>query len=225
MKRVIHGACLFFGVLLLAGGLCGCLDHEQTLVFSKDGSVVVSYLYVFPANQRQTLLNAQAVIDQWQEGGEAESPAAMLNSFLNEEAVKNYFSARPDVELRHYKQTTEQGACRVQIIVLGRDATAAVNSGIFGAFRMRREEGLTNFSAELPITPSLWDPQRLAHLRTLLAGSRLKLSVITPTPIQQCSQSRHEKNSASWSFAAQAQTGQHEEADLFAAPPAMSVSW
>jgi len=148
-----------------------------------------------------------------------------LNNVLNEDAVKSYFNARADVELRHYKLTTDNGFCRVQIIVLGRDAPRAINSGIFGAFKLVAKDGLTSFSAALPSTPAHWDQQRLAQLRTLLAGTRLKLSVTTPAPIRQCSRAQHERNSVTWSFTAQPSSERPDHADLFAPPPAMSVSW
>lgn len=225
MQRMIHGALSALCVIFLAGALCGCLDHEQTVVFNNDGSVIVSFLYIFPENQRQTLENAQAVIDQWQGQGDQDNRVPGINSFLNEEAVKSYFNARADIELRHYKQTTDNGFCRVQIIVLGRDAASAINSGIFGAFQLKQENGLTTFSAELPSTPARWDQQRLAQLRTLLANTQLKLSVTTPAPIRHCSRDRHDKNSATWSFTAQPSPDRPDSADLFAPPPPMSVSW
>ncbi|NMA46192.1 MAG: hypothetical protein GX945_06485 [Lentisphaerae bacterium] len=225
MRRMLHGVLSALSVLVFAGTFCGCLDHEQTVVFNKDDSVIVSYLYIFPENQRQTLENAQAVIDQWQGQSDPAGRVAGLNCFLNEEAVKRYFNARPDVELRHYKQTTENGFCRVQIIVLGRDAAKAINSGIFGAFQLKQENGLTSFSAELPSTPARWDQQRLAQLRSLLAGTQLRLSVNTPTPIRCCSHERHDTSSASWAFTAQPGPDRPDSADLLAPPPTMSVSW
>lgn len=190
--------------------LCGCLTIEQSLSFKRDGSVIVTCRYSFPAEREEAIRACLAAIAEKQKTAAPDSTAGL--SFLDEEAV-TAFCRTQRLELRQYRRVVNNdgdGTCTIRIVMLARDAAVAVNGGAFGAFKLSKntDDGKTRCEAIMPPGASTgWTPELRRRLRTLAPDFTLKLSIIPPdgVPVQ-------------WSFAVADDT-------IFSPPSTLSTEW
>ncbi len=165
--------------LLFSAGLSllfsACLTFRQTLTFNRDSSCVATYEYSFPEEQAGLWQNVDAFL-----GEKQNAPAG---NFLNEQAVRQFFSAN-DLEVRQYRQYIKNKIRHVEIIVLARDGEKAINSGIFGDFRLRKNAlGDFQFKGILTPFPSDMSAENLARLQKLASGLSFQFRLNVPTAI------------------------------------------
>lgn len=163
--------------LLLFLALClifsGCLTFKQTLTINRDASCVATFEYSFPEEYAGLWQNVDEFL-----GEKQELPAG---NFLHEKSVRQFFSDN-GLELRQYRQYIEERVRHVEIIVLARDAEKAINSGVFGDFRLeKRGLGDFLFTGTLTPFPANLTATGLSRLQKMTHGLSLHFRLAVPT--------------------------------------------
>lgn len=227
-SRQLRSAIFLLGAAAGLGLLSGCLHLEQKLHFQRDGSVVATYHYAIPSAMLPALTAAQEAIEQQQQQQQQQNdgndgnnaPARPLNWFLNEHAVRDFFT-RPGIEVRQYRQTERDGQTRVQIIILALDGARAVNTGLFGTMSMTRQEnGHAALTVEPPGNNLPWTRTQTERLRQLCPDLKLVFTITAPADIITTNGALTEARTATWTFADDGVNN-----SPFAIIPALKATW
>lgn len=190
----LRTALLSLAMALAALFLSGCLTFEETLVFSKNGSLAGTLRYHIPATA---------------------IPLAETSAFgkiIMDKAAVQELLQKADVGLTLYQHRNfdRDGIRHIEIIILAPDAKKALASGIFGKMALNDSAipGDLVFSVEMPALPSA-DISQPNHpqMFALLNGFKATLTIQTPTEIIETNATTKDFNMASWTFTCNGEDG------------------
>lgn len=191
--------------------LVGCLELEQKIVLSSDGSAVLTYIYDIP-NENLPVIE-----------GYFSSLSPPGNSFLSEASVKKYYNRPQDgIELRGYKRLKKNDKTIIQIIVLTRDFEKAMKTDCFPSFAYTKAKDSTPNRLELKFPPPPEDKtkEEIAEMAGLCKGLKLSCELQVPTPIKNTIGHKRTPRSAVWHFSADTAAAQ-----IFNPLPPVFVEW
>lgn len=165
--------------------LCGCVEFEQRLLILPDGSGEIAFTYSVEESQLNTLTHAQAAVESLQgRGQQAQNrTAAQLQWMFNTEVARQFFSG-DGIKLERYLVFTRGERKVVQVLCAVKNMRQALATGRFGDFTLTRNaDGNWVLGMELPEGPEKVSDERVAQLKTLCKGLKLKLVIQTPTAI------------------------------------------
>ena len=173
MSRALSQYVFLLFLLLLALLFSGCLTFRQTLTFNQDSSCVATFEYSLPEEYVGLWQNAEQFLETKRE--------LPTGNFFDEKAVRKFF-ADNGLELRQYRQYIENKIRHVEIIVLARDGAKALNSGVFGDFRLVKDAlGDSLFSGSLAPFPGDLSAGELARLQKMAEGLSFQFRLKVPT--------------------------------------------
>ena len=168
----------------------------RSFVLNGDGSLLVRYQYSFAEENAELLGAANRIVERWQDLPWRQAP----RWFADEAAVRTHFSA-PGVRLQGFESSAAGGRRHVAFSVFAERGAAAINAGVFGAFRLERlPDGALELSAEMPEVPADAAPPAPALTEALCDDLHLRLTMQVPTPITQTTAPRTDRRTAIWDF-------------------------
>ena len=192
-RRIAFAAAI---ALLLAA--TGCLQMEQSFVFARDGSCIVTWNVSVPSAIRPALEQAART------GQEKFNLTRLPFWPPDRETVQAYCDSHPGIELREYRDYQENGRSKLEIVVLAREALPAFNSEAFPGFMLRRDDlGDLTLTRHIPILKDKFHPAELKALRPLLQDAVLTLKVQVPTAIIEGNGRQPQFNQSVWIWTAE----------------------
>ena len=198
-------------IIAIAFLLVGCLELEQKIVLSSDGSAVLTYIYDIP-NENLPFIE-----------GYFASLSPPGNSFLSEAAVKKFYNRPKDgIELRGYKRLKKNDRTPIQIILLTRDFEKAQKTDCFPSLSYVKGKDATPSRLELkfPSPPEDKSKEEIAQAAALCKGLKITCEIQVPTPIKNTIGHKRTPRSAIWHFSADTTAAQ-----IFNPLPQVFVEW
>ncbi|MCR4573386.1 MAG: hypothetical protein K5787_06435 [Lentisphaeria bacterium] len=184
---------LFF--IAIAILLAGCLELEQKIVLSSDGSAVFTFIYDIP-NENLPAVEGFFAAQTPPDGG-----------FLSESAVKKFYNRPQDgIELRGYRRIKKDNHTIVQVIVLARNMDKAMKTDCFPSveYTKKTKETPGRLELKLPKLPENASEADLKQVANFCKGLKLTCEFQTPANIEKISKFGHQSSSrrAVWHFSA-----------------------
>ena len=199
---------LFF--IVIAALLAGCLELEQKIVLSSDGSAVFTFIYDVP---NENLPAVEGYFD-------AMTPAG---GFLSETTVKQFYNRPQDgIELRGYRRMTKDNHTVVQIIVLARNLEKALKTDCFPSidYSKKTKETPGRLELKLPKFPENASEAELKKVADFCKGLKMSCELQTPASIEKTSGIKRSPRRAVWHFSAD-----EAAAPIFKPLPQVFVEW
>ncbi len=196
MMDTPRGQIAFFAAVLLLLAGTGCLEMEQSFVFARDGSCIVTWNASVPSSIRPAL-------EQAAKTGQEKFNLTRLPFWPpDRETVQAYCDSHPSIELREYRDYQENGRSKLEIVVLAREAIPAFNEEAFPGFTLRRDDlGDLTLTRHIPVLKDKFSPAELKLIHPLLKDAVLTLKVQVPTAIIEGNGRRPQFNQAVWVWA------------------------
>lgn len=194
-------ACLFL--------LSGCLTIEETLRFSKDSTLVVSYVYTYPRLDERMVKESVRQLCRKENGEQS-------LCFFDEGEVRRYCE-KNGMEFRDYRRTDIGDKVKVQIIILARDWQKPVNEGVFGPIKCIENDG----KVRLEVQPRKENSLVLKDLPRECEGCRMQFMVVAPEKISSSNGNNVTSEIVSWSLGVEELDGSLQ----FNLPETMYVEW
>lgn len=203
MMRLLSMMLIVAGLMMAA---TGCLEMEQSIEIAKDGRMTVSYRYAMTPENRKLLGQAQGGVQSWQQDRTVGTSSSLtdLNWIFNEDQVKRFFSLQ-GMAVKDYKLREDKAMHEVTFRVVCKDAMAALASGRFGPFEVRRRPDGQVANGLTEIISTLEKPRRQVSdadwkkLCEACSGLKVKLSLNVPGEIIE-TDGKKQEHGAAWSI-------------------------
>ena len=197
-------------IITIAVLLTSCLELEQKIVLSSDGSAVFTFIYDVP---NKNLHAVEGYFDALSSAG----------GFLNEATVKQFYNRPQDgVELRGYRRLTKDNRTVIQIIVLARNLEKALKTECFPSieYSKKTKETPGRLELKLPQIPEGTSEAELKKVAEFCKGLKLSCELQTPASIEKTSGIKRSPRRAVWHFSAD-----DAAAPIFKPLPKVYVEW